>query len=123
MIDEELEAIVAPFLASDLARDVANVYGERRHYNVDIGFATQAVFEHFRELLNDPDEGPVIFLAVTALQLRDGVLLQPIKEAALALIDSGDAQRAWRQIDVTINRQRRSALAALRERIESAEVR
>ena len=122
MRDEELDAVLEPFLAPDLAREVATIYGERRHFNVDVGHATQAVFETFRELLHDPNEGPVIFLALAALQLRDGAVLAPIRDAAIALIDTGEAQRAWRPLDVMVNRQRKTALAALSELLATAAI-
>jgi hypothetical protein len=122
MTDDALEEIILPFLTADLARDVATVYLERRQQGVDPGYATQGVFETFRDLLVDPNEGPVVFLAIAALQLREGVVLGAIRDGAIAMIDSGEAQRAWRQTDVTINNQRRAALKALAERLEAVDV-
>jgi hypothetical protein len=112
---DELEAVTAPFLASDLALEVRSVYDERLTAGEGPGPATAAVFESFRNLLGDPDEGPVIFLAVAAIQLREGQLLDPIRDAALSLIDSGDAQRAWRPSTHDVLRDRRVALAQLAE--------
>jgi hypothetical protein len=111
--EDEINDLTAPFLASDLAHEVANVYGERANVGVEPGYATQAVFETFRDLLGDPNEGPVIFLALACLQLRRRDVLPPVRDAALALIESGDADRAWRQPDATLHRQRKVALAAL----------
>ena len=108
---EELDNITAPFLASDLAVEVRNVYFEHAGTGIGPGAATAAVFDAFRNLLDDPNEGPVIFLALAALQLQSGQLLDPIRDAALALIESGDAARAWRPFDVTTNLARREALA------------
>jgi hypothetical protein len=118
--DDELTALTAPFLASDLAQEVQNIYFERTGVGTGAGPATQAVFETFRDLLSDPDEGPVIFLALASVQLRRGAVLAPLRDAALALIESGDANRAWRQSDSFVNQQRKSALRVLAERLEHA---
>ena len=71
------------------------------------------MFETFRNLLADPDDGPVVFLAIAAVQLREHHLLDPIRDAALSLIDSGDAQRAWRPVTADVARDRRAFLAQL----------
>jgi hypothetical protein len=110
---DSLETLTGLFLASDLAREVQNVYYEHAGAGVGAGYATQAVFEAFRNLLTDPNEGPVIFMAIAAIQLRARNVLEPIRDAALALIESGDAQRAWRQFDAGVNRQRKLALEAI----------
>ena len=122
MLDDEIETLTAPFLASDLAMEVASVYHEHTGVGVGAGEATAAVISTFRELLADPDEGPVIFLALAATQLREGRLVEPVRDAAIALIESGDAQRAWRQTDATISIQRRTALAAVEEQLRVAEL-
>jgi len=122
VLDDEIETLTAPFLASDLAMEVASVYHEHTGVGVGAGEATAAVISTFRELLADPDEGPVIFLALAATQLREGRLVEPVRDAAIALIESGDAQRAWRQTDATISIQRRTALAAVAEQLRVAEL-
>lgn len=112
---DEIEDVTAPFLAADLAMEVRSVYDERLSAGEGPGPATAAVFETFRNVLSDPDDGPVVFLAVAAVQLREGQLLEPIRDAALALIDSGDAQRAWRPMDANVHRDRREALKQIAE--------
>jgi len=108
---DEIDAITAPFLASDLAAEVRNVYFEQTALGVGPGVATAAVFEAYRNLIEDPNDGPVIFLALAALQLQSGQLLDPIRDAALTLIESGDAARAWRPMDAATMVARREALA------------
>jgi hypothetical protein len=119
---EELEALVAPFLASDLAHEVANHYRERIGYGVAPGPATASVIETFRDLIGDPDEGPVIFLALASVQLQHGRLIGPVRDAAIALIESGDAQRAWRPTDANLLRQRRDALLKIADQLRAAHV-
>lgn len=122
MRDDELDAILEPFLSSDLARDVANVYGERRQYGVDAGPATVEVFRHFMDLVDDANEGPVIFLALAALQLRDNNLLATIRDTALKLIESGAAQRAWRPTDFRAIRGRKTALEGIATLLQESAV-
>jgi hypothetical protein len=120
--DEELEGIIAPFLEADLARDVANVYLDQSVGGLHPGVATAGVFEAFRELLDDPNEGPVIFLALASMQLRRGKVLAPVRDVCLELIESGDAQRAWRRIDPKLNEAKRKALDALATRLRGVEL-
>jgi hypothetical protein len=77
-------------------------------------------FETFGGLLADPNEGPVVFLALASLQLRRGQVLGPMRDAAIALIDSGDANRAWRQTDAVLNVARKAALRQLAEALQTA---
>ncbi|HEX8325447.1 MAG TPA: hypothetical protein VF595_16205 [Tepidisphaeraceae bacterium] len=110
---DEIDEITAPFLAADLAMEVRSVYDERLTAGEAPGPATASVFETFRNVLADADDGPVVFLAIAAIQLREHHLLDPIRDAALALIDSGDAQRAWRPMEASVNRDRKQALEQL----------
>ncbi|HEY0008047.1 MAG TPA: hypothetical protein VGB55_04935 [Tepidisphaeraceae bacterium] len=120
---EDVDEVTAPFLVSDLAQEVRSLLLEHSPHGADIGPATAVVFETFGELLRDPNDGPVIFLAVAAWQLQNQQLLEPIRDAALALIDSGDAQRAYRQTDATIDLQKKTALTKLAAALREATVR
>jgi hypothetical protein len=115
MDSDEIDLLTAPFLASDLAAEVRSVYYEHAGVGTGAGPATAAVFDTFRELLADSNEGPVVLLALAALQVRDGLVLEPIRDAALALIESGDANRAWRPLDAVMIRQRKEALTRFAE--------
>jgi hypothetical protein len=42
--EDDLYALTAPFLASDLALEVQNIYTERADVGIHPGHATQAVF-------------------------------------------------------------------------------
>lgn len=110
LTQDEIDDITAPFLASDLAIEVRQVYFDHTAAGTGPGPATAAVFDTFRDLLSDTNEGPVVLLALAALQLRNGELLDPIRDAAAAMIDSGDAARAWRPTDGMVNARRKVAL-------------
>lgn len=110
---DELDELTAPFLATDMALEVRNVYDDQLTAGEGHGVATAAVFAAFRNVLDDPDDGPVVFLAIAAIQLRERAILEPIREAALALITSGDAQKAYRPVDANVSRDRKAALNQL----------
>jgi hypothetical protein len=120
---ENLDEICAPFLASDLALEVRNLMLEHAPHGADIGPATAQVFSVFGDLLRDPNDGPVIFLAVAAWQLQNLQLLAPVRDAALHLIDNGDANRAYRRPDADAVIARKTALAKFAEALREAKVR
>jgi hypothetical protein len=117
--DDELE----PFFASDLAAEVRREFASRADHGVAIEQATRDVLAHFRDLLTDPQEGPVVFLALAAAQLRAGRLLPFIRDTALDLIRTGEARRAYASTDPALSRQRRQLLEALEVALESGAVR
>ena len=109
MTDDELE----PFFASDLATEVRREFDGRADHGVPIPDVTRDVLAHFRDLLADPHEGPVIFLALAALQLRSGHVMPFVRDAALDLIRTGEAKRAYANNDPSVVKQRRQLLANL----------
>jgi hypothetical protein len=115
--DKDLE----PFFASDLAAEVRREYFSHTEHGIAAGEATHHVLTTFRDLLDDPHDGPVIFLALAAMQLRDGYVLPVIRETALDLINTGAAKRAYANNDLAITKQRKALLASLQEALEAAE--
>lgn len=109
MTDDELE----PFFASDLAAEVRREFDGRADHGVPIPDVTRDVLAHFRDLLADPQEGPVIFLALAALQLRSGHVMPFVRDAALDLIRTGEARRAYANTDPNVSKQRKQLLAAM----------
>ncbi|QOV90423.1 hypothetical protein [Humisphaera borealis] len=116
------DADYEPFFASDLAAEVRREYAGRIDHGVPVSDATRDVLAIFRDLLADPQEGPVIFLALAALQLRDGRVMAFIRDAALDLIGTGEAKRTYASSDATMNRQRRELLKSLEQGLESTDV-
>ena len=107
--DDELE----PFFASDLAAEVRREFDARADHGVPIPDTTRDVLAHFRDLLADPHEGPVIFLALAALQVRAGHVMPFVRDAALDLIRTGEARRAYASTDPNVAKQRKQLLASL----------
>ncbi len=75
--------------ASDLAQDVRTEFNERRNGGLSVADATAAIVAAFNHLLNRAEEGPVVIIAITALQLRDGALHPTFRDAAIDLLNEG----------------------------------
>jgi hypothetical protein len=114
--DDEL----LPFFASDVAAEVRREFELRANHGVSVQEATGDVLGLFRDLLDDPHEGPVVFLALAALQLRDGRVMPFIRDAALDLIRTGEAKRAYASTDPTVTQQRRKLLIAMEAALEAS---
>ncbi len=89
----------AALLGSDLAREIEAEFDAKRDMGSDVPLATAHVLGRFQSALTSPREGPVVLIALAALQQREGALQSVIKEAALDLIDSGEAMDAYRPDD------------------------
>jgi hypothetical protein len=82
--------------------------------------ATSGVLRDWKPALGDAEDGPIIWLALAAIQCRYGCLEPRVKARALAVIDSGSDLEHWH---ATGNRQlvrsRAAVLARLRATLES----
>jgi hypothetical protein len=85
----------AALLASDLAAEVRTQFNTCLDQGENTTAATAHVFAAFRSALDSPHTGPVVLLALAVLQLREGSLNAVIRDAALDLIDSGEAMAAF----------------------------
>lgn len=107
--------LLASVLASDLAKEVNAEFSGRHKTGFDVQAATGHVFGRFRSALASTQEGPVILIALAALQLREGYLQAVIREAAIDLIDSNEALNAYRFADSNQRKAVRQVLEQLRD--------
>lgn len=89
----------AALLGSDLAREIEAEFEGKIQMGGNVPLATAHVLGRFQSALTSPSEGPVLLIALAALQQREGALQSVIKEAAADLIDSGEAMAAYRPAD------------------------
>src|SRR4051794_22698840 len=87
--------VYTALFASDLAGDVRAEFFDSVKFGFPTADATQAVLSKYRDLLNDPLEGPVVIVCLAALQMEAGELHAQMRDAALSLIDDRDTLRAW----------------------------
>jgi hypothetical protein len=84
-----------PLFASDLAREVRSEFATLLQHGISPAQAAGEVFQQYGGVLDDPDEGPVVFIVVAVLQWRERALQGVVRDAAVELIGSGEALAAW----------------------------
>ena len=77
--------------ASDVRGDWRDLLGE----GLDAEAATKRLLGEWAQSVNDPDEGPVVWLALAAAQVRTGRLTERVRRQALSVLDSGVDLRRW----------------------------
>jgi hypothetical protein len=112
--------IIWALLSSDLAQEVKAEFNGQLSVGCDVGLATQHVFAQFGEALSDPNTGPVVILALAAMQLREGLLHPIIRTAALDLIESGEAAAAFPAQTGDLRKSRRQLLDQFASALESS---
>jgi hypothetical protein len=86
---EERELLEADIFDIDIAFDVRDTFEDALTEGLDVPAATERVLNEFKDQIRDLDDGPIIYLALSALQLEHGVLQPKIKEQALRIITAG----------------------------------
>ena len=81
--------------------------------------ATDRLLAEWSASLDDPDEGPVVWLALAATQWKAGRLEERVKRKALAIIDEQSNLAPWQE-NASLLKKRAAALAKLREQLRSA---
>jgi hypothetical protein len=82
--------------SDDTALDVRNDWRDLLGEGLDAETATGRLLEEWGQSANDPDEGPVVWLALAAAQMSTGRLTEEVRKHALSLIDSGADLRRWK---------------------------
>ena len=114
--------VATALLSSDLAQEVRAEFEGRLSVGLPVPTATAHAFGRFRTALADPDDGPVVILALAALQWREGAVQAVIRDAAVDLIDSGEATAAHRSADAAARRARAQLLDAFADELRDGPV-
>lgn len=97
-------------LQDDVAADVQVMFGDALASGMSVERASREVLRELPgEMITDDDDGPVIMLALAALQLQHQALDPYVRDQALATIASGAAIYRWEGV--------RPELQAVRARI------
>ncbi len=110
----------APLFASDLAQQVRETFEEMMEFGASVTAATQETVHRFEGTLNHEQEGPVVILALAALQVKHREIHASIRDAALELLRSGEADKLV-AAEPTARRQVRPLLADLEAILEALE--
>ena len=88
-MSDDSDAVIDALFASDLAKDVRSEFNARRDEGMSVHDATGAVVAQFRHLLERPEEGPVLIIAIAALQQLERAPTATFRDAALDLLREG----------------------------------
>jgi len=80
---------------SDEAADIRALFEDQLQTGASIPHATAVVLRESKDVLDDPDDGPIVWLALAMLQLNRNVLQPAVRDRALAVIDGGEDLRRW----------------------------
>ena len=103
---------------NDEANDIRALFEDEMQTRASVAHATAVVLRESKDALDDPESGPIIWLALAALQLGRGELQPNVRDHALAVIDSDADLKVWeaecKPEDVA---GRKRVLEGLRERL------
>jgi len=116
------EDVIAALLTSDLAQEVRSEFNGRLSDGLDVTTATQYVFAAFGEALADAHNGPVVILALAALQLKEYQLHPVVRDAAIDLIQTGEAAAAFPAATSDLRNNRRALLEEFAAELAAASV-
>jgi Domain of unknown function (DUF4259) len=80
---------------NDEANDIRALFENELGTGASVAHATAMVLSEAKDALNNPESGPIIWLALAALQLDRGELQPNVRDHALAVIDDGEDLRRW----------------------------
>jgi hypothetical protein len=116
------EKVFAGLLASDLAVEIQAEFNGRLGVGLDVPAATGYVLGKFHSALTSPQEGPVVLIALAALQMRERYLQAVMQTVGLDLIESGEALAAYKPLDFSQRKSVAVMLEQFREMLEKAKV-
>jgi len=103
--------------SDDVACDVRDDYRALIEDGIDDDDATRQILNSYADALDDPDDGPVVWLALAVTQSKIGRLDAAVAERALAAISADEALRLWREQGPVAEAKRKMALAKARDQI------
>jgi hypothetical protein len=80
---------------NDEANDIRALFEDELNVRASVAHATAEVLRESKDSLDDPESGPIIWLALAALQLGQGELHANVRDHALAVIDGGADLNRW----------------------------
>jgi hypothetical protein len=104
--------------SDDVAADVRGDFRELIGDGHTPDGATKRLIKQYREILSDPDEAPVFWLSLAAVQWQIGCLTEKVKLRAIKIIDSGKDLKRW-EGEPALLKKRAATLAELREQLLS----
>jgi hypothetical protein len=107
----------AGFFDDDLALDIKDEFERSFKGDGDIQSVTEHIFSEYEDVINDEDEGPIVYLSLAALQLEYGYLQSNIKEQALNIINQGKGLERWEEAGKKALADREKVLQELKKQL------
>jgi len=107
----------AGIFEDDVALDVRAAFEDALSQGLSVSTATEKIRHEFAEQLQDDDDGPVVYLALAALQAEQGEVQPKIRNKALDVIAAGKGLTRWEESDPVTLQKRKQVLEELRERL------
>ncbi len=82
---------------NDVAADVRTRFEDALELGDSAAHATSVVLREWSEALDDPADGPHVWLALAALQADRNALQGSVRDHAIQIIDSGAGLAGWDQ--------------------------
>jgi hypothetical protein len=102
----------------DVAADARSSFEEAIRSGQSPDRAAALVLEELEEEAKDPDDAPVLTLALASLLLDSGVRDHPLFDAAREIIESGEGLERWEEAGEAALAQRRAVYGQLAERLQ-----
>ncbi len=109
----------AGIFEDDIAMDIKTEFEDAIAEGLNIKQATKQILESYEDALDDVDEGPMVYLALAALQIEKGTVLRKIKQKALKIIDSGQGLERWEEAGEELLNKRKCVLNDLKSKLLS----
>jgi hypothetical protein len=82
---------------NDVAADVRSQFENELEIGGSVAHATSVALREWAEALDDPEDGPCVWLALAALQADRHALQGNVRDHAVQVIDSGAGFAGWDQ--------------------------
>lgn len=99
----------------DVALDVRDYYKDQLHRGKEGEQITQELIAQNSDILEDPDDGPVFWLALADVQWKMGRLENVVKQNALNIIDENVDLMRWQHEEPGCVKKRLHMLSELKE--------
>jgi hypothetical protein len=105
-------------LQDDVAKDVRNAFDDALARGTSPAQAVDAILANPPWPLDDTDDGPVIWLALAALLLRENAMRDDVREQATQVIATGAALARWEEAPNAMRMARERVLERLARLME-----
>jgi hypothetical protein len=104
----------AQILDDDLAMDIQAEFEQALEDGLSVKKATKQIIKAFQDVLEDEDEGPIVYLALAALQLERNELQPEIRKTALEIIETGQGLARWEEAGEDVLAERKKVLEEMK---------